>query len=146
MSEEAQQSALDPLHVLVGAWATEMTHPAFGGTIVTGSCSFEWLEGRRFLLQRSVTEHPDFPDSLSVVGVIDGERSLHYFDSRGVFRVYSWAFDEDGAWRIWRDGADFDQRFAGGFEDAGDTLAGLWQMRRDDGVWNDDLRITFRRA
>jgi len=146
VSDQAQQSRLAPMKALLGEWTTEMTHPAIPDTVVQGRCSFSWLEGEQFLLQRSVAEHPDFPDSLSVLGVTDGEQTLHYFDSRGVFRVYSWAFDEDGSWRIWRDEPGFDQRFRGRVENGGDTLAGLWQMRREDGAWKDDVEITFRRA
>jgi hypothetical protein len=59
------------------------------------------LEGERFLLQRSRTDHPEFPDSLVVSGVDKDELSMHYFDSRGVHRVYGVSVVE-GVWRMWR--------------------------------------------
>ena len=78
---------------------------------------------------------------------LDGGASslaMHYFDSRGVFRVYQ-AHVDDGAWRLWRDAPGFSQRFTGVFSDDGDTIVGRWQLRRDV-QWDDDLEITYRRS
>jgi len=36
--------------------------------VVHGSAVFEWLEGRRFLMHRARSDHPDFPDGLSIIG------------------------------------------------------------------------------
>jgi hypothetical protein len=69
---------------------------------------------------------------------------MHYFDSRGVFRIFD-ANVDDETWRVWRESPGFSQRFTGTFADGGDTIAGLWQLREDDVHWNDDLRITYRR-
>ena len=129
----------------LGTWATEATHPAFPGVVVRGTAVIEWLEGERFLIQRSRTDHPDFPDSISIIGFTDRDRigtaagdaaserqlTMHYFDSRGVFRVYETSAD-DRCWRIWRDAPGFSQRFTGTFAADGDTILGLWQMSRDD--------------
>jgi hypothetical protein len=135
---------LEPLTALVGSWTIEATHPAFPSTLVGGQADFEWLEGERFLLQRSRTDHPEFPDSLIVFGADENELAMHYFDSRGVHRVYGVSF-VDGVWRMWRHAPGFSQRFNGTFEDDGDTIAGLWRLSRDDATWDDDLQITFRR-
>jgi hypothetical protein len=135
---------LEPLNALVGSWTTEATHPAFPSTLVSGRADFEWLEGERFLVQRSRTDHPEFPDSLIVFGADGDELSMHYFDSRGVHRVYGVSFD-DGVWRMWRHAPGFSQRFTGTVEDDGDTIAGLWKLSRDNTTWDDDLRITFWR-
>jgi hypothetical protein len=69
---------------------------------------------------------------------------MHYFDSRGVFRVYEVSID-DKAWRCWRDAPGFSQRFTGNFAEDGDSISGCWQLSRDDVHWDDDLRITYRR-
>jgi len=61
---------LEPLNRLVGTWNTEATHPAVPG-IVHGAVTVEWLEGERFLIHRARTDHPDFPDSISIVGFTD---------------------------------------------------------------------------
>ena len=145
MSQSTSDPSLEPLNALVGEWETAATHPMFAGTVVNGHCTFEWLEGERFLLQRSRTEHPDFPDSLGVIGAPEDGLSMHYFDSRGIFRVYELEFG-DGAWKMWRDAPDFSQRFEGSFEDGGDTISGLWKLSRDGSSWDDDLQITFRRV
>jgi hypothetical protein len=46
---------LEPFNTLVGTWEIEATHPMFPSTAVYGTAEFEWLEGERFLLQRSRT-------------------------------------------------------------------------------------------
>ena len=57
---------------LVGEWTTEATHPGVPGTVVHGTARVEWLEGQQFLILRSRSDHPDFPDSISIIG--DTER------------------------------------------------------------------------
>ena len=153
---------LKPLDRLVGNWTTEATHPAMPGVVVRGTVLIEWLEGQRFLIHRARTDHPKFPDAISIIGDMERDRvggadggedpasreqstwRMHYFDSRGVFRVYETRVDDD-AWRWWRDVAGFSQRFTGRFTDGGDTIVGLSQLREDDVHWTDDLAITYRR-
>jgi hypothetical protein len=151
---------LAALDGLVGVWATEATHPATPGIVVRGTVTIEWLEGERFQIHRARTDHPDFPDAISIVGDFGKDRveppakvaqerdedaslGMHYFDSRGVFRVYEVSVDER-AWHYWREAPGFSQRFTGTFEDGGDTIVGMSQLDRD-GTWKDDLQITYRR-
>jgi hypothetical protein len=92
--------------------------------------------------------HPAFPDSVGVIGATHEEEGLtwHYFDSRGVFRLYRTSL-EDGVWKIWGDGpSGFSGRFSGTFSDDGDTLSGLHQLSADGSTWDDDLAITYRRV
>ena len=152
---------LEPLNWLVGTWTTEATHPAMPGVVVHGTAIIEWLEGQRFLILRTRTDHPEFPDALSVIGHMEHDRvdsatgtvqaaagtpqlRMHYFDSRGVFRVYD-ASIAAASWRLWRDSPGFSQRFTGTLSDEGDTIIGRWQLRRDDVHWVDDLELTYRR-
>ena len=142
---------------LVGTWATEATHPMLPGVVVQGTAEIEWLEGQRFLVQRSRMDHPDFPNAISVIGYMDQERvseaarkaetplSMHYFDERGVFRIYDASLDET-AWRLRREAPGFSQRFEGKFVDKGHTISGLWQLCQDNVQWHDDLRITYKRV
>lgn len=148
------------MNKLVGAWKIEATHPAMPGEVVRGEVNVEWLEGQRFLIHRARMDHPDFPDSISIIGDTERDRvanpgdrevsanethlSMHYFDSRGVFRYYEVAMD-DTTWCIWRNARGFSQRFTGAFE-GNDVIAGQWQMSEDGQQWKDDLRITYRRA
>ena len=136
--------ALAAFDALVGTWATEATHPAFDG-IVPGSVTFEWLDGGRFLVQRSHNDHESFPDAIAVIGapeVGDG-LVMEYFDSRGVRRTYRVSL-EDGVLRMWRDAPAFDQRFSATL--AHDRFEGLWQLARTPGAWQDDLKVTYRRV
>jgi hypothetical protein len=133
---------LHHLDALAGEWTTEMTHPAFAGTVVRGHVVAEWLEGGRFLIHRARTDHPDFPDQISIVGAFDDALQMHYYDSRGVHRIYAANADER-EWRLWRDDPHMAQRFTGAV--AADRIDGLWQASRDGGDWEDDLRIVYER-
>ena len=136
--------ALAPFDRLVGTWATEATHPKFDG-VVAGRITFEWLEGGRFLIQRSSNEHELFPDAITVIGAPEDGDGLvqEYFDSRGVRRTYRVELD-DGVLRMWRDHPGFDQRFAATLGD--DGFEGQWQLAESPGEWVDDLHVVYRRA
>ncbi len=135
--------ALEPFDVLIGTWATEATHPAVDA-VVPGSMTFEWLEGGRFLVQRSRNDHETFPDAISVIGAPEagGGLVMEYFDSRGVRRTYGVSLEE-GVLRIWRDDPEFAQRFSATL--GHDSFEGLWQLARTPGDWQDDLRMAYRR-
>ena len=161
----SSDSLLAPFSRLLGRWTTEATHPAMPGVLVRGSAVVEWLEGEQFLLVRARTDHPEFPDSLVIIGDMSQDSApaahaaggtptghgtppsslrMHYFDSRGVFRDYETRMTAD-AWEYWRE-AGFPQRFTGRLADGGRTLLGQSQLRGEDRRWADDLAITYRRA
>jgi hypothetical protein len=143
MTADETRDPLPAYDVLVGAWETEATHPAMPGVVVRGEATFEWLEGRRFLIERARSHHPDFPDSIVIIGEgDDGRLRMDYYDSRGVRRGYGVAFDGE-VLRMWRDAPGFAQRFAGRLRD--DAIEGLWELCCDGTTWSDDLRITYRR-
>jgi Pyridoxamine 5'-phosphate oxidase len=137
-------------HRLIGRWATEGAHPLLPGADIRGHTTFEWLAGRQFLIQRSHYDHPDIPDAIAIIGVT-GEQAagehltMHYFDSRGVYRVYAVSLD-DGQWRFWREDPGFWQRFTGEFSADGDTITGQGEMRRDGAGWEPDLALTYHRT
>ena len=148
---------------LLGQWSTVATHPEMPGVTVHGTMAVEWLEGERFLVVRARTDHPQFPDSLVVIGDMTRNRAdeqdaarvdrrsrpstiqMHYFDSRGVFRDFETRMT-DGVWEYWREVAGFPQRFTGRFADGDRTIVGLVQLRDDLGQWVDDLAITYHRV
>src|ERR1700680_1596962 len=111
MTEADPRERLAPLAALVGDWSTEAGHPALPDTIVPGRARFEWVPGNRFLIWRAENEHSDFPNSISIIGVMEGDQdlSMQYFDSRGVHRVYRIVFD-GAELQIWRDEPGFAQR------------------------------------
>jgi hypothetical protein len=155
---EAKEPSLQGLNALVGEWDTEATHPMLPATVVHGHSLFEWLEGEKFLIVRARLDHPDFPDSISIIGNTgidrvgesggeartDGLR-MHYYDSRGVHRIYEVSVSEK-AWEFSRDAPGFSQRFTGTFEEEGNRISGLSKLSLDDATWEDDLQITYRRT
>jgi hypothetical protein len=151
------EQTLERLGRLTGSWVTEATHPALPGAVVRGRVEVSWLEGKRFLLHRAQLDHPDFPDSISIIGDMERGRSeeteshahaaklsMHYYDSRGVFRIYDASVD-DSAWYLERDDPGFQQKFRGTFAPDGNSISGVWQLNQDDQGWKEDLKITYRR-
>ena len=140
---------------LVGRWTTEATHRGLPGAIIRGSSEIEWLEGERFLIYRSSYDHPDIPDSISIIGDTDGLR-MHYFDTRGVHRIFKVTVTSTG-WEMTMDrhapagsfaspDAPFSQRITYTFEDKDRTMSGKAMLSYDNVKWDDDLEITYRRV
>jgi hypothetical protein len=138
--EAARSPELERLDVFVGEW--KMESPFSAGV-------FEWLPGERFLIQRWAVEHPDAPDGIAIIG-FDGKTrayAQHYFDSRGVARVYEMSLD-DGVWKLWREASapDFSQRFAGTFSEDGNTIEGRWDICTDGSTWEPDFELNYLRV
>ncbi len=127
---ESPTQDLDPQdwQTLVGTWTLEATHPLLPGDEIRGEMTFEWLDGRRLLIQRSHYEHPEIPDAIAIFGVIDDQLSMHYFDSRGVHRIFTVSLSQ-GTLRYARNAPDFSQRFTLTFSDDRDTIAGRGNCR-----------------
>ena len=135
------------LQPFVGEWSVEASlAPGEKGETV-----FEWVLGGRYLLQRSTTPSREAPDGLSVIeSNADGDAYVqHYFDSRGVTRVYAMTFAH-GEWVLLRNQPDFSpldfsQRFVGVFSDDGNTITGRWEIAREGGEWEPDFDLTYTR-
>jgi hypothetical protein len=153
MQPRTHHPALDHLAALVGEWETEVTHQLLPGTVIHGRAMFEWLEGGYFLIWRAHYDYPDIPDSIAILGCDDtgdlrnssGGCSLHYFDQRGVTRLYHLSA-EAGVWRFWRDSPGFSQRFVGTLSPDGRTVDGVAELCSDGSTWDQDLRITYKRV
>ena len=130
------------LEPLVGEWTIEA--PSLGSA--QGRMRVEWLEGGGWLILRSVIDVPEAPNGVMIIG---GEPlAQHYFDSRGVHRVYRMSL-EDGVWKLWRDSDDDDffQRYAGTFSDDGMTINGAWEKSVDRGsTWEHDFDLRYERV
>jgi hypothetical protein len=140
--------ALDRLDVLVGEWTMEAGPPGEPPWPGGARTSFEWLEGRTWLVQRWSVEMPEAPDGIAIIGSADerGEFRQHYFDSRGVHRVYEMTLD-GGTWTLERDAPDpFSQRFSATFGHGGSTISGRWESREAGGDWSTDFDMTYRRV
>jgi hypothetical protein len=135
---------MEGLEPLIGEWTTEVRHPDIG--VLHGEMSIDWMDGGGYLVQRASTKDTRFPRGISLIGPTeDGDRIVqHYFDSRGVARVYDVAF-EAGVLTLSRDDEDFAQRFMGRFSDDGSTIEGAWERTEPDGSWIHDFELTYRR-
>jgi hypothetical protein len=135
---------LTRLQPLVGEWAVEASiAPGMQGRTV-----FEWTLDGRYLLQRSDIPHPEAPDGLCLIGA-DGEGGYlqHYFDSRGVTRLYEMTFDGT-SWTLLREKPDFSplkfsQRYTGTV--TADRIDGRWEIDHGGG-WELDFELNYVRA
>ncbi len=150
MTVTSNGETLEALAPFVGEWSLavdlEDLPPANGDARV----SFDWLPGKRFLVERWEIPVPEAPDGIAIIGADsggEGDYLQHYFDSRGVARVYKMSF-EDGVWRLCRDQPDFSpldfaQRYTGTFSEDGKTIAGRWEICHDGKTWEKDFDLTF---
>jgi hypothetical protein len=146
-------NAIEDLSPFVGEWSLEALFPDAPPTDDRGRVSFEWMTGGRFLVQRWEVPPPEAPDGLAVIGFDEGRNTLlqHYFDSRGVARVYEMRFG-DGVWELSRTTEDFSplsfwQRFSGTFSDDGKTIRGRWEISHDAGsTWEHDLDLIYTKV
>ena len=100
--DATRRALLDRLEPLVGRWRTDVTGSA------VGEMTAEWALGREYLILSSTTARPEFPDAMSIIAPDDAGEDFtqHYFDSRGVVRVYEMTFDGT-RWELLREQPDF---------------------------------------
>jgi hypothetical protein len=141
----------DPLAFLIGEWSME-AHFDSGAPDDGARVTFEWLSGQRFLVQRWSVPLPEAPDGIALIGVDplkSGRYLQHYFDSRGVARVYRMTLDAN-VWTLQRDQPDFSpldfrQRYVGNISDDGRAIAGRWEISHDGTRWERDFDLTYHR-
>jgi hypothetical protein len=143
---------MDALAPFVGEWEMLPDAPWVPADAEPARVVFEWLPGETFLVMRWEVPVPVAPDGIAVIGPgQDGEGYLqHYFDSRGVARLYEMSFD-GRVWKLWREREDFSplsfsQRFEGTFSDDGNTITARWEKTAEDGSWEHDFDLTYTRA
>ena len=92
------------------------------------------------------------PDSFSVISANpDGQGyTQHYFDARGVARIYARSLEAD-TWMLRRDQPDFtpldfSQRFVGSISSDGNTIDGAWELSETNSTWRKDFDLVYRRT
>ena len=142
------EATLQSLDVFVGEWSMAASLEPNTADAPRARTTFEWLSGKRFLVQRWEVDHPDAPDGIAVIGFDhDGTTLLqHYFDSRGVTRIYTMAV-ADGTWTLERiaTAPDFSQRFVGTFSEDRGTINGRWEISHDGLTWIPDFDLVYSR-
>ncbi len=138
------------LRPLVGTWRLETSLAPPGA--VRAESVFEWALGGAFLVERSEVDVPEAPDGLCVIAA-DPDRdgyTEHYFDSRGVVRLYAMTFD-GRTWTLTREAADFTplefaQRYIGTLSEDGATITGRWEIKHPGQDWETDFDLNYVRA
>ena len=143
MPKSPSARPLTALAGLVGTWTIEADDPGRPGHVVRGRTTFEWLDGKTYLVQRWMLPRP-FPSGISIIGRDGARYAMHYFDSRGVGRVYKMSL-RSGVWTLSRNDPDFAQRFRGRFSDRGRTITGAWEISEDGKKWQHDFDVTYRK-
>ena len=147
MNQRARSAALKRLDAFIGEWRVDASFPGS----LPGRTVFEWALGGQYLVQRSEAPDPA-PASLAVVSVDPktGAYTQHYFDSRGVVRLYAMTLNR-GTWILTRESPDFssldfNQRFMGKFSRDGETIKGSWETSKKRGsTWVNDFDLVFTR-
>lgn len=143
---------MDELEPFIGEWAMAATFPN-APTLEDPSArtTFEWMPGRRFLIQRFQAPDPA-PDGIAIIGFDAGRDTLlqHYFDSRGVARVYAMTF-ADGIWTLTRtkpdfSPLDFSQRYTGRFSEDQTAISGSWEISHDGSTWEHDFELNYAKV
>ena len=140
---------------LFGQWRGAGAIPIDPPMPISVEASIERFGG--FVVMRTVGEPAEMPSTLSVIGgAPDGEpQPMHYFDDRGVQRLFMTTVD-GSTWTVWRapgedwngpDGPGFNQRFIGEISADGNTIEGRWErgMGEAGDQWELDFPITYRR-
>jgi hypothetical protein len=148
--DQQAEDAIERLSPFIGKWSVEARLPEGPPMDLRGRQEFEWMPGGGFVVQR--WEAPDLaanPHGIALFGVDPGRDTYlqHYFDCRGIARVYEMSFS-GGVWKLWRDSADFSpldfpQRFTARFSPDGNTIAGRWEKSPDGSGWEHDLDLTY---
>jgi hypothetical protein len=153
MTRRQETPEIERLAVLVGEWSMVPEFEGLPPVDEGAPVFFEWMSGERFLIQRWEIPVPEAPDGIAVIGPdpeSQGNFLQHYFDSRGVARVYKMTLG-DGVWKLWRDSPDFSpldfsQRYTGTFSDDGRTISGAWEICHDGTTWEHDFDLTYRKV
>jgi hypothetical protein len=139
---------------LIGEWNAVGEMDLDGEQIkVAGHTTIEPLG--EFVVLRSTVQPPEFPDSVSIIGGgKEGEPApMHYFDERGVQRLYLSAVDDRGwlIWRgddSWRESPGHNQRYIGEISPDGSRITGAWERGLGEAgdQWEVDFTLDYARA
>ena len=144
---------LQALEPLVGEWRMTAVFQGMEPVDAGARVVFEWMPGKRFLIQRWEVPIPEAPDGIALIGADpanEGGYLQHYFDERGVARVYKMTL-ADRVWTLSREEGDFSpldfaQRFTGTFSADGMTIDGAWEIRHPGKPWEHDFGLTYAKA
>ena len=125
---------------LLGTWDVTMHHAAMPQP-VSGRQRYERVLDGAFVMLHWTYDHPEFPDAIAMLD----EHTYHYFDVRGVARVFDLTVDDSG-WAMVRHDEDFWQRSTGRFRGT-DAIDGTGENSYDAGAtWQHDFSMSYVRV
>ena len=147
MESDGRDGRLAALEFLVGEWIEQVEIP----NAPAGRAIFEWDLKGSFLIQRAISPLPEYPDGLMIISLAPDGYLQHYFDSRGVARLYRMSL-EGRTWTLYRTEPDFTplefaQRYVGTISRDGNRIEGSWETSYDDGqTWELDFQLNYTRV
>jgi hypothetical protein len=124
---------------LLGTWTITMHHVALAEPVV-GHQRYQRVLAGAFVRLDWTYDHPEFPDAIAMLD----ERTVHYFDVRGVTRLFDLEIDDSG-WSMVRRDADFWQRSSARFSGP-DGMEGTGENSYDGGAtWQHDFSVSYAR-
>jgi hypothetical protein len=129
-----------PLDQLLGTWDLTMDHDSVDAS-VSGCQIYERVLDGAYVRLDWTYEHPDFPNALALLS----EDAMHYFDVRGITRVFEVDWDDSG-WTMVHLDPVFSQRFTSRVEGP-ELVITEGEYSEDEGAtWLHDFRLTLRRT
>jgi hypothetical protein len=139
---------------LIGEWHAAGEMDIDGRKVtVTGRATIEPLG--EFVVLRATVQPREFPDSVSIIGggSEGGPAAMHYFDERGVHRLYLSTVDE-GRWVIWRgdetwrESPGHNQRYVGEISPDASKITGAWERGLGEAgdQWELDFTLDYERV
>ena len=147
MTVDERDPRLAALDVFVGEWIAQVEVPG----APPGRSTFEWDLRGTVLVERALSPLPEFPDGLMIIKPTSDGYRQHYFDSRGVTRIY-WMTLTDRTWTLVRTEPDFtplefSQRYVGEIAEDGNRIEGSWETSDDGGQsWQTDFPLSYTRV
>ena len=103
-TQATRKDALRRLDAFVGEWRLGIGNAIPRSDDGGARSVFEWMFDGQFLVQRTEIPDPNAPNGFCIVAYHPGTDGYaqHYFDSRGVVRLYGMTF-QDGVWTLLRE-------------------------------------------
>jgi hypothetical protein len=146
VAELPADPVLGELEPLVGEWTVTVRGPDGQPWPGEGRATFRWHESGAHLVQQTVIDVPEAPDSTTIMGC-DAAKGMFmqlYSDERGVSRIYEMTLD-NRKWTLMRDGEPFPQRFLATLSDDGQRIDGVWEKAENGIDFSVDFYLTYRK-